>query len=113
MLQRPCHRQAGRVGRLVTTETSGLNIINFANYRTSLLSDNGCTKISLCGPGDNLDNLEFCHQQLKNKLVFTLIRMLCVTPSKPCVLCLPSLSQVMVIAFKADRQIMLVCCSTD
>lgn len=49
----------------------------------------------------------------KNELFFTLIMMLGVTPSTPCVLCLPALSQVMAMAFRAYGQIMLVCCSAD
>lgn len=49
---------AGRQGwmaGLVTTETSGLNTINFANYKISLLTDKSCIKISLCQPGDNTE----------------------------------------------------------
>lgn len=42
---------------LVTTETSGLNTINFANYKISLLADNGCIKVSVCQPGDNAEFL--------------------------------------------------------
>lgn len=49
---------AGRKGWivvLVTTETSRLNTINFANYRISLLSDNSCSKVSLRKPEDSAE----------------------------------------------------------
>lgn len=39
-------RQGWMVGP-VTTETSRLNTINFANYKISLLLNNGCVKIFL------------------------------------------------------------------
>lgn len=40
---------------LVTTETAGLNTINFANRRISLPSGDGCVKASLRQPGENAE----------------------------------------------------------
>lgn len=57
--------------------------------------------------------LDAAAEGFKSELFFAPIMMLGVAPSEPCVPCLPSLSQVMAVAFRADGQIMLVCCSAD